>query len=333
VTTQGVGFIQAVPLFANPDEFASAGLRSDAGVEESIEDLVGFGESAGGDEASCRGETQCMVYDTYRFAGKQDGCAAGWHERVDSHLRRVQNHEAAFAGEYAADAPAVVFERAMERHPQLGAQITCDLGQRPAMGGNPEDRFEVPGGFLHETVGHGTGGGECAWPVGKNTVKSLQIWRERHSRIDAKLDAPEPTLQPAHGRKPRCSGIEKHQSTAQHLRERAFFQEKDGDAGIGFLGAAKKEGFPPFAGPAQKVRRGREKKNENVGGKAQLGGGDQVLAKFYYGVWREGNRIASGSEKGAEFLRERRVHGSVRGENGKQSSVYGDLPWCIKHWP
>jgi hypothetical protein len=62
----------------------------------------------------------------------------------------------------------------------------------------------------------------------------------------------------------------------------------------------------------RRVRCGREKKNENIGRATQLGGGDQVLARFYSRVWREPNRIASDFQKGAKFLREGLVRMSVR---------------------
>jgi hypothetical protein len=71
VKTKGVCLILPVPVFADPDEFAGTEFRFHAGVEELVENIVSFGESAGGDEGSRGSEAPFIVHAAYRFAGEK----------------------------------------------------------------------------------------------------------------------------------------------------------------------------------------------------------------------------------------------------------------------
>lgn len=60
----------------------------------------------------------------------------GGKQRIERLDGRVEDDEAALCGEEFADAPTVLFERAVENHTELSAEFACDLRERSAVRGD-----------------------------------------------------------------------------------------------------------------------------------------------------------------------------------------------------
>lgn len=243
-------------------------------------------------------------------------------DRIDSNLRRIEDHETAPGREHGADSWAVFFEGTIERHPHLRAEFTGDLGKGAAMGGNPEDSFEFARGLTYEPACGLARDRERTGLIRQFLVNGFEVRRLKRDVAGFQLDAPEPPLEQAHRLEARLSSVQELEFAAEQAGEEAFFQEEDGDAGVALRRLLEEDRFPALAGPADRAGGGGHEYHENVGGEAHGSGGDEVLAWTDHCVIGEETRVESGFQKGGELLGEGRIFGSVRRENREQAELY-----------